>query len=434
MNERDRLDRMLAAWTDETWSPPPPAYLGEVLARTRHTRQRPAWASLERWLPMELTLRRPMLAMPLRLLAIVLALLLLLIAAMSVPLLFGTRSLPATVATEWRNGLIAYGRVGDIWVVDPAVGEPRVLIGGMTDDDLPDWSPDGTRIAFVRTLGTDALLMVADADGSDVRQVTNEPLPAIDWYMWSPDGSSIAIGTGDGRVGTVSVGDGPNDRIFEALRLDRSLSMPSWHPDGTSFLVRAVTPDGTGLFSVSFPGGVIGPPVRTSDTASRFYAGDRGQSDLMEALYSGDGSRVSYVQGQLATDGTYGVFGGPDTRNHVMDADGSNDQVIEFSPTSDYEDGAWFSPDGTRLSMVIREGDYHRIAIMTLDGSRPPVATEPESDPNAMPAIWSPDGTQILAVRIADGVSYLIDPDTGAKTTQPWLASWADWQPLPVAP
>lgn len=154
----------------------------------------------------------------------------------------------------------------------------------------------------------------------------------------------------------------------------------------------------------------------------------------MEALYSGDGSRISYVQGQLATDGTYGVFGGPDTRNHVMDADGSNDRIVEFSPTSDYEDGAWFSPDGTRLSMVIREGDSHRIAIMTLDGSRPPVATEPESDPNAMPAIWSPDGTQILAVRIADGVSYLMDPNTGAKTTQPWLASWADWQPLPVAP
>ncbi len=51
-----------------------------------------------------------------------------------------------------------------------------------------------------------------------------------------------------------------------------------------------------------------------------------------------------------------------------------------------------------------------------------------------MPAIWSPDGRQILAVRIADGVSYLIDPDTGVKTMQPWLANWADWQRLPVAP
>jgi hypothetical protein len=154
----------------------------------------------------------------------------------------------------------------------------------------------------------------------------------------------------------------------------------------------------------------------------------------MEALYSPDGSHISYVQGQLAADGRSGVFGGPDTRNHVVRADGSDDRVIEYSPTSDYEDGAWFSPDGTRLSMVIREGDSHRIAIMTLDGSRPPVATEPEEDPNAMPAIWSPDGTTILAVRVADGISYLIDPDTGEKVRQPWLASWADWQPVPVVP
>jgi hypothetical protein len=47
-----------------------------------------------------------------------------------------------------------------------------------------------------------------------------------------------------------------------------------------------------------------------------------------------------------------------------------------------------------------------------------------------MPAIWSPDGTQILAVRIADGVSYLIEPDTGEKVRQPWLGSWSDWQRL----
>ncbi len=434
MNTINEFDELLTAWlADEAPATEPDGLALVALARTRRTRQVASTGLLERWLPMELTFRRPMLAMPTRLLAILLALMLLLIAAMSVPLLLGERSLPAMVASEWRNGLIAYARVGDIWVVDPQVGEPQVLIGGMTADDEPGWSPDGTRIAFVRDVGGKAALMVADADGTDIREVMRDPLPSIDWYAWSPDGTRLAVESA-GRVGTVSIGDGPDDGILETVPIDRSLSMPSWHPEGTSFLVRAETPDGTGLFPVSFPGRAIGRSIRKSDTTSPLYAGDRGRSDLMEAAYSPDGSRIAYLQGQLATDGRYGVFGGPDTRNHVMDADGTNDQVIEFSPTSDYEDGASFSPDGTRLSMVIREGDFHQIAVMTLDGSRLPVATEPEEDPNAMPAIWSPDGRQILAVRIADGVSYLIDPDTGVKTMQPWLANWADWQRLPVAP
>ena len=57
MTQRDDLDRMLAAWLDDPYTPPAPRYLGEVLERTRRTRQRPAWASLERWLPMAVITR-----------------------------------------------------------------------------------------------------------------------------------------------------------------------------------------------------------------------------------------------------------------------------------------------------------------------------------------------------------------------------------------
>ena len=52
MTHRDDLDLMLSAWLDDPYTPPAPEYLGQVLERTRRTRQRPAWASLERWLPM----------------------------------------------------------------------------------------------------------------------------------------------------------------------------------------------------------------------------------------------------------------------------------------------------------------------------------------------------------------------------------------------
>ena len=67
MTQRDDLDRLLSAWLDDPFTPPAPRYLGRVLERTRNTRQRPAWASLERWIPMADKVLQPTTAPPLRL-------------------------------------------------------------------------------------------------------------------------------------------------------------------------------------------------------------------------------------------------------------------------------------------------------------------------------------------------------------------------------
>ncbi len=67
MTQQQDLDRMLSVWLDDPYTPPAPPYLGAVLERTRHTRQRPAWASLERWLPMADKTLRPTTASPTRL-------------------------------------------------------------------------------------------------------------------------------------------------------------------------------------------------------------------------------------------------------------------------------------------------------------------------------------------------------------------------------
>ena len=51
----DGFERTLSDWLDEQAGRGVPDYLDEVLARTTRTRQRPAWSSLERWLPMDPT-------------------------------------------------------------------------------------------------------------------------------------------------------------------------------------------------------------------------------------------------------------------------------------------------------------------------------------------------------------------------------------------
>ena len=59
MTQFDRFERELPAGAATT-SPVPrtPDYLTDILGRTARTRQRPAWASLERWLPMDLATPR----------------------------------------------------------------------------------------------------------------------------------------------------------------------------------------------------------------------------------------------------------------------------------------------------------------------------------------------------------------------------------------
>ena len=66
MTHRDDLDQMLSTWLDDPYTPPAPAYLGQVLERTRQTRQRRAWANLERWLPMASQFSGPTAAWPVR--------------------------------------------------------------------------------------------------------------------------------------------------------------------------------------------------------------------------------------------------------------------------------------------------------------------------------------------------------------------------------
>ena len=45
------------SWLDDQAGRGAPDYLGEILVVTGKTRQHPAWSSLERWLPMQTTLR-----------------------------------------------------------------------------------------------------------------------------------------------------------------------------------------------------------------------------------------------------------------------------------------------------------------------------------------------------------------------------------------
>ena len=107
------------------------------------------------------------------------------------------------------------------------------------------WSPDGSKLAFVRAVGSGTALFVMDADGQNVRRLTTpvttpEGLTSMDSSpSWSPDGRRIAFASN--RAG----GETEIYRIDAAgtslVRLTRTRAHvsdhnPTWSADGRSIL------------------------------------------------------------------------------------------------------------------------------------------------------------------------------------------------------
>jgi Tol biopolymer transport system component len=96
----------------------------------------------------------------------------------------------------------------------------------------PDWSPDGTRIAFVGPgPGRMGDIYVIHADGSALRRLTTtrleEGMPS-----WSPDGTRIAF-IREGAL-WVMMGDGSGQTpLLETVGPGLYQASPSWSPDGT---------------------------------------------------------------------------------------------------------------------------------------------------------------------------------------------------------
>ncbi|MBK9925795.1 MAG: PD40 domain-containing protein [Anaerolineales bacterium] len=140
-----------------------------------------------------------------------------------------------------------------LWLMRPDGKNPHALTN--RDDIDPTWSLDGSMIAFASSRAGDRQLFVMDADGTNIRQVTNlDNMGGRSTF--SPDGTKLAFyrgPAGDHNIYVINI-DGTG--LVQLTNGGDNLG-PSWSPDGnwiafTSYRdgnneIYIIHPDGTGL-------------------------------------------------------------------------------------------------------------------------------------------------------------------------------------------
>jgi TolB protein len=280
----------------------------------------------------------------------------------------------------------------DLYLLDSAGGPPMQITKTPSLDELwPTFSPDGTKIVFVRC--------ACDISGREGTVVEG----SADLYVMN------AVG-------------GPARRLTHLGPAFAALNRPSWSPDGKRVLFDAVyRGDWPHIYEVAADGGKI---VRLTSA----------QHEDIAPVLSPDGKELATFRTPHDGEPYAWKMG-----LYVIDlATGKATRVAGGVP---YYDRARWSPDGSRLAVSRDAGKYlDNVWTVAPDGSAPRQVTRGSGD-KQWPA-WSPDGSRLAYVKLpraSDNYGYAgtvttVRPDGTAAVTLPAplaLNEQPDWQPGP---
>ena len=270
---------------------------------------------------------------------------------------------PSAVVTT-QNGVVTFHQGGsghgiDVMSLDGTGRKEITHPPGGEYDTFPAWSPDGTRIAFLRTSGGARWAMVANADGSQPERLADgwggaEP-PA-----WSPDSRLVAFSTTRDGEQPIVVVDVSNHTVthFDGC----GAGFLSWSPDSGRLVclrhgdVVTVNVDGSELRAIT----------------------TEGFGEL--PAWSPTGEWIAYLSRRSG--GTELYVSHPDGTGERKLTDLSPDGLGGYSPV--------WSPDGTRIALEVEQDGGWNIDVIDVQAGTFRRLTEAPGD--EISPVWSPDG------------------------------------------
>jgi len=239
-----------------------------------------------------------------------------------------------------------------LWVRDLFGANPHRI--STYNDYCPTWSPDGTMIACQKNLGSDAEIILMDADGNNRRRLTNNG--EADWRpAFSRDGYLLVFGRSH-NLYTMNL-DGSEQTCIRANTVCNP--EPAWAPSTRIHYVQ----DGV-IVSTPEDGSII--------------------NDLSSPGPNADGHpTVAPTSGGIAFHRT--TPGGTDI--YTMDSNGSSPRKFIYGP--DWEGQPYYSTDG-RFIAFSRYGESYDIWLKEVDPPYREYQITDSSSEETGPALGNP--------------------------------------------
>jgi TolB protein len=331
----------------------------------------------------------------------------------------GARSRVGEIA--FLRSVVGAGPAGLFVIGAEGKGLRRLSPSGL-DVDSFEWSPDGSRIAYLDSGGA---LRLVRPDGTGRELLAGNSPFRNPWFLsWSPDGKAIALEFHDPvttplprwhhRIVVVSTGGGTLLRLPSG---DDAQDI-AWSPAGGEIVYES----GSGRLRIIATDG---------DKPRPFFPTPQTQGFGLP-MWSPDGTHVGFVGS--VRDGRHPTASEHYDAIYVADADGRNFHVLTSHAYNEY--GFAWSPDGRSILY----GRAHRggIYVIGVDGRHNHRLTTDWPTPTEFPTLtWAPDGRSVAYAtdRTGNGDIYVIGADGRNKvrlTSSPAADVAPSWQPQPA--